>query len=415
MPPSPDDLPRAPSGRIPRWVIDEAAGAPPEQAEWRASVTPIATYRRRRRHGSRAATTVIVVVVALGASWWLTDGTHLPGGVTAVLSHLPAAAGHVPAPTAEAVALADAAHLSAEGRAIFYATEPAVLDAKAFAGRCTHLSETEVRGEGAVGCYIGGANRIFVYEPADPRLRGYVVETTAHETLHAAWATLPAAQRDRLIRPLEAAVAPLPADSTLRKELAESVGTHVENRPTEMFAYVGTLLWRNGGLDPELETVYGRFLTDRPALIAVHTAAEALLDEMNATIQAASNALAVSVGTAAHERAQQAADAASVAYYQQVYEAKAAQVAAMRPAERERLRLSWTWWDGTDLPMAPAEQTLAVAAALLTRDQADLSQRLTTVTAAEAAAAAERVRIQALIDDLQGLQTELDPVAAAAG
>ena len=413
MPPSPDDLPRAPSGRIPQWVIDEAAGTPPEPTEWRATVTPIATYRRRRRHGSRAAATVIIVVVALGASWWLTNGTHLSGGVTSALSRLPAAAGHVPAPSAEAVALADAAHLSSEGRAILYATAPAVLDATGFAGRCANAPATAVHSEAAVGCYFAGVNRIIVYEPADPRLRGYAVETTAHETLHAAWETLAADQRDRLVPLLEAAVTPLPADSTLRKELAGSVGSHPENRPTELFAYVGTLLSRDGGLDPELETVYARFITDRSALIAVHTSAVAVLDGMNANIQTASKALAVSVGTAAHDRAQQAADAASVAYYQRAYEARAAQVAAMPAADRKRIKLSWTWWDGTNLPMAPAAQTLAVAAALLARDQANLTQRLTAITAAEAAAATERVRIQGLVADLQGLQTQLDPVAAA--
>ncbi len=413
MPPSPDDLPRAPSGRIPQWVIDEAAGNPPEHTEWRATVTPIATYRRRRRHGSRAVVTVIIVALALGASWWLRNGTHLPDGITSALSHPPAAAGGVPPPSTEVVALADAAHLSSEGRAIFYATDPAVLDAQAFAGRCANAPATEVHAEGAVGCYLGGVNRIVVYEPADPRLRGYAVETTAHETLHAAWETLAADQRDRLVPLLETAVAPLPADSTLQKELAGSVGSHPENRPTEMFAYVGTLLSRDGGLDPELETVYARFITDRSALIAVHTSAVAVLDGMNANIQTASKALAVSVGTTAHDRAQQAADAASVAYYQQAYEAKAAQVAAMPAADRKRIQLSWTWWDGTNLPMAPAEQTLAVAAALLARDQANLTQRLTAITAAEAAAAPERVRIQGLAADLQGLQTQLDPVAAA--
>jgi hypothetical protein len=134
---------------------------------------------------------------------------------------------------------------------------------------------------------------------------------------------------------------------------------------------------------------------------------------MNTNIQAASKALAVSVGATAHDRAQQVADAASVAYYQQAYEAKAAQVAAMPPADRERIQLSWTWWDGTNLPMAPAEQTLSVAASLLARDRAALSHRLTAITAAEAAAATERVRIKGLADDLQGLQTQLDPVAAA--
>lgn len=39
----------------------------------------------------------------------------------------------------------------------------------------------------------------------------------------------------------------------------------------------------------------------------------------------------------------------------------------MPAAGREWVELSWTWWDGTNLPMAPAEQTVSVAADRLSR------------------------------------------------
>ena len=94
--------------------------------------------------------------------------------------------------------------------------------------------------------------------------------------------------------------------------------------------------------------------------------------------------------------------------------AKVAEVAAMPAATRKGLQLSWTWWDGSTLPMAPAQQTLSAAAALLARDHAALSQRAAATAAAEAAAAAERVRVQGLIDDLNALQAQLDPAKAAA-
>ena len=48
---------------------------------------------------------------------------------------------------------------------------------------------------------------------------------------------------------------------------------------------------------------------------------------------------------------------------------RVAEVASMSAAQRQRLRLSWEWWDGTVLPMAPADETLAGAAALLARDE----------------------------------------------
>ena len=232
--------------------------------------------------------------------------------------------------------------------------------------------------------------------------------------LHAAWEQLPAADRTRLVPLLEAQVATLAPTDTLREQLAASIGSHPENRPTEMFAYLGTQIWRAGGLGPELEQVYARFITDRQALVAVYTAQVVQLETMSATITAAYQAAAAVGATNARNRAQLDADAASVAYYRHAYDTKAAQVAAMPTADRAGLRLSWQWWDGTDLPMAPAKQTLAAAAALLVRDETALPQRQATVQAAEDAATAERARIQGLVTDLQALQTQRDPVTAAA-
>jgi hypothetical protein len=360
----------------------------------------------------------VIVVAALGASWWLTNGNPgLSSGVTSALSRAPVGGSGSPAappPSAEAVALADAAHLSDEGRRVFYAAQPEVLGAKAFTGKCSRAPVAQaLPAGGAVGCYLSSPDRIFVYEPADPRLRGHAVETAAHETLHAAWERLPAVERDHLVPLLAAAVASLPPAGTLREQLAGSIGSHPENRPTEMFAYIGTQTWHDGGLAPELEAVYARFITDRAALVAVHTDALALLASMTATIQAASQSAADVAMTNARSRAQYDGDAASVAYYRQAYETKAAEVTAMPAANRAGLRLSWVWWDGTNLPMASAKQTLASAAALLARDEAALPTREVAINAAEHAAAAEGARIQGLVSDLNGLQTQLDPSASA--
>ncbi|NMM31990.1 MAG: hypothetical protein HHJ10_13370 [Cellulomonas sp.] len=364
---------------------------------------------------------VIVVVALLGASWWLTHGTPgLPGEVTSTLERGPAGgfgapAPAVPPPSAHVVALADAAHFSQEGRRLFYAAQPQILGATAFAGRCASAPAAQVLAAGgAAGCYLAGPDRIVVYEPADPRLRGQAVQTAAHETLHAAWEQLPAADRTRLIPLLEAQVAGLAPTDPLREQLAGSIGSHPENRPTEMFAYLGTQIWRAGGLGPELEQVYARFIIDRQALVAMYTAQVVQLETMSATISAAYQAAAAVGATNARNRAQLDADFASVAYYRHAYDTKAAQVATMTAADRAGLRLSWQWWDGTDLPMAPAKQTLAAAAALLVRDEATLPQRQATVQAAEDAATTERARIQGLVTDLQTLQTQRDPVTAAA-
>lgn len=73
----PDDLPRSlptsPSGRIPQWVLDEAAGRPPADTRfrsWEPGPTRLAavTRLRPRRRGRRAlAAVVALAVVAVGA------------------------------------------------------------------------------------------------------------------------------------------------------------------------------------------------------------------------------------------------------------------------------------------------------------------------------------------------------------
>lgn len=375
----------------------------------------------RRTRGRRTwPGAALLVVLALGASWWVANGTPgLPPQVVAVLDTLPGVdpvdrPRDVPPPSDAVVALADAAHLSAEGREIFYGTQPEILDAQAFAGRCTdgHSAPARLRSE-VVGCYNGGTDTIVLYAPGDPRLYGFLVETAAHEGLHAAWERLTDAERSALVVLLEAEVAATPVEDPIHAQIAGSVGENADARPTELFAYVGTQLWRDGGLAPELEAAFSRFVADRAALVAVHTGWRGTLDAMSAEITAAWTALGTQESANAQSRAQLDADRASVAYYDESYVAKAAEVDAMSADERQGLRLSWVWWDGTNLPMAPAAETLATAAGLLARDDANLAERETALVAAEAVATAERTRIDALVSDLEALQAQLSPVPAA--
>lgn len=53
-----DDLPRSPSGRVPRWVRDEASGRAVDPAPWRAAApTPLVSRRRRPRGSTRPGRT----------------------------------------------------------------------------------------------------------------------------------------------------------------------------------------------------------------------------------------------------------------------------------------------------------------------------------------------------------------------
>ncbi len=275
-------------------------------------------------------------------AWFLTGGVPTDVATTALddaRAALDGQAVKVPLPSADVVTLADAAYLSDEGREVFYATRPEILDAAAFAGRCD-TSEVSPRlgTSGFVGCYQPGADSIVVYRPADPRLAGQAVVTAAHETMHAAWVRLTAAERDELTPILDAAESAIPVDDDIHEQIASSTGTHQENRPTELFAYLGTQV---GGLDPRLEQVYSRFVTDRVALVAVNTGLTDLVDGLALAITTASQALADAQAANAHERAQLVADVTSRDIYRQNYQAKVDEVAAMSDDQRSRLRLSW--------------------------------------------------------------------------
>ena len=405
----PDDVPRSPTGRVPQWALEQSSGHRDEPTGWRTTA-PVPTARSRRPRRRRApAVVAIVLLAALGAASWLSEGAPgLPRGIVSALETRLA-----PAPSADVVGLADAAHLSDEGRDLFYGTRPRVLGAAAFAGQCADTQLLRrASAPGTVGCFQEGANSIVLYAPADARLHGSVVEAAAHETLHAAWASLSADEQTQLTPLLEVEVAAVAGDDSIHARIEASVGQQPQSRPTELFAYVGTTVTRAGGLAPALEAVYARFISDRAALVAVHTGEEALLTAMGADIEAASRALATVEAANAQHRAQYVADSASVDYYRQAYEAKAAEVAALPAGQRARLQLGWGWWDGTELPMASAATTLAAAAALLARDEVALPARAAALQVDEGSAAAERVRVQGLIADLQALQTQLDPATS---
>ena len=82
QPPPPDDVPRSPSGRVPKWVMDEAAGRQVEAVPFRAPTTsilggPPATAPRRsgrgRRRSSMLLTWIVVAAILVGAAtltWW---------------------------------------------------------------------------------------------------------------------------------------------------------------------------------------------------------------------------------------------------------------------------------------------------------------------------------------------------------
>jgi hypothetical protein len=220
----------------------------------------------------------IILSVALTVSVWARSGAP---GLLDQWSTFTVIIGQSEGPP-DIDALADAAYLSDQGREIFHDTRPQIVDPERATELCDRALPVDAAGQGPShqvsfelgGCYIGdgtGEGTIVLVEP-DTLMRYHrLVTVAAHEMLHAAWDRMGLLEKEELVPLLEAEVAALDADDPIHEQISWSVDGHEGSRPTELFAYVGTQVWRDGGLDPRLEEVYARFISDRAALVAVHT------------------------------------------------------------------------------------------------------------------------------------------------
>lgn len=383
--------------------------AEPSLSDWQPGATP---GPNRRRLITRLS---VVIAIALGGYFVATS--VLPGYLKEAEAPFldGVVAGRVPDPAPQVEALAAEMHLTDEGRDLLYVSEPELLGLEEFVGRCDRDDTGAAGATGtAVGCYhsadgIRAGGRIVIYTPADERLRGFVVSTAAHELLHAAWTDLTAAERTTATPLLESALRQVPADDDLRTQLEGSVAGNPDARATELFAYLGTQVYPEGGLDPTLEDLYARYITDRAALVAVHAAFTQQISDMTTAVTNAQQALAQRQYDQANGVAQLQADEANLAQYRGTIEQEEARLAGMSASQRSRALLAWTWRDGTPLPEAPAADLLRKARELLARDEADLAARRAQLDAAAAEVAAEEQRVAAQRAELEELLGQLNP------
>ena len=95
----PDDIPRSPTGRIPKWVIDQTQGRVADPEPWRSHSTAQYESLRRieRKHRSKRYLPILVLISIIGASIWLKTGfpnnpslkRAIGGGIVTVKPNLP--------------------------------------------------------------------------------------------------------------------------------------------------------------------------------------------------------------------------------------------------------------------------------------------------------------------------------------
>ncbi|MDH4364717.1 MAG: hypothetical protein OEY70_11620 [Acidimicrobiia bacterium] len=166
----------------------------------------------------------------------------------------------VPAPSLDPTfdAIAARTTMTPEARELLARSSPELTDRSSIGQRCSLEPDVSV-----LGCYQTG--HIAVLSVTDPRLDGITETTTAHEMLHAAWASLGAVERSRLVALLQAAYqAHATAELSERLDVYRAIDPAVID--SELHSILGTEV---AGLGPDLEAYYTRWFTDRSAVVTL--------------------------------------------------------------------------------------------------------------------------------------------------
>lgn len=241
------------------------------------------------------STLLIVGVVVVLSPWDRQRGQWIQDQLTVLTQ---------PSPS-DITAIADATGMSDHGRLIFLASTPEVEDADAFNADC------KVESRGTLGCFDG--SDIYIYRVTDPRLRGTIEVTAAHEMLHAAYQRLSAEERTRVDALVAEAVKALPPDDPAFADLASYPKSEW---PDEWHSRLGSEF---AGLPAALETHYARYFSDRPKVLALAKTSTAALRDLEtqlSDLQARADALSAEIETrtAAYDDALAAYDADVAAF-----------------------------------------------------------------------------------------------------
>lgn len=294
-------------------------------------------------------------------------------------------------PSAEIAALADRIGLTAQGRRIFYAARPALVTASVVRAQCRDVSDRP--DDAWAGCY-GGENGIAIYAPSDPRLARSTVQTAAHELLHAVFDQLDADERARVTRLLARATDGLAPGNPVRARIDASSRRDERNRPSEQFAYLGTEVMPAGGLAPALEAVYGRYLTDRAALVRNSRRAVKVLEDARDEVVALET-------RNVRLRVQYEQDRADYAQLRTLYDEYRKKQREVAGDPSQQIEVGWAT-DGGQPVMRPLAEAVAFLADDLVRRAADLDTRRTDLAKRDARAARLRADAENLIAQATG-------------
>lgn len=182
-------------------------------------------------------------------------------------------------PSAAIEQLAQATHMTRSAQRLFYRQNPII------ASQADFLKQCRVPDRGIMlGCYIrrGHQGKIVIQQVDDPRLKGMMEVTAAHEMLHAAYEAVNPQTRSRLTAPLYNT-----AKQVKEKRLASVLKGYKEKSAelyrNELHSHIGTEIIQ---LNPELEHYYQRYFTDRQQVVTLAQQSSSSFRQLDAQAEA---------------------------------------------------------------------------------------------------------------------------------
>lgn len=164
-------------------------------------------------------------------------------------------------PTNEVASFVGRTGMSETGKFYFYASQPSLLEAKAFNNECDRKEESTA----ILGCYDG--RYIYIYNVSNKEVDGIREVTAVHEMLHAAYDRLDTTEKEKVNILLEDEYEKLKDDKEFSERMAFYARTEPGERDNELHSVIGTEV---SGVSGALERHYERYFNDRNKVVALH-------------------------------------------------------------------------------------------------------------------------------------------------
>jgi len=164
-------------------------------------------------------------------------------------------------PSSEIANIASRDKMSSYGKFLFYASQPELNSTQTFNSVCNRIENTT----SILGCYSN--SRIYIYDVTDENLDGVREVTSAHETLHAAYARMSSSDKLKINKLLEAEYKKLENNKSFTDLIAFYDRTEPGERDNELHSVIGTEISK---LDPVLETYYKQYFDNRQDVVALY-------------------------------------------------------------------------------------------------------------------------------------------------